>query len=323
MENRVLNPYFQGFCPVYRLNCKKVTKILKKIKKIVKNEKCDASRFDFTKIYVNMLISEILPEQLQTRPLYYKKRRLFMKGNGHKHKESYSILFISNIGNTGRKFYISGLAFRVLVSLFAVICAAVVVMCGIMFRFLYADGLSQSRSKELEKQVAALETEKAGLNDEIAALKNENEALRVEAENIEEEVKEEAQAEAEADSDSYIPRRYPSSGISAVIETFSEEQPYLSINTHTEGNIIATGNGTVTTVTSDDTYPIIIEVEHNKGYKSRYMCRQNADVQATEGAQVEAGDTLFTITTDDTRLDYQIYFEENPIDPLTVIEAKG
>lgn len=244
-----------------------------------------------------------------------------MKGNGHKHKESFSILFISNIGNTGRKFYISGLAFRVLVFLAAVICAAAVVMGCIMFRFLSEGGLSQRRNKELENQVAALEAEKNDLNNEITALKNENETLKVKAENIKEEVKEEADAETESDLD--IPRRYPSSGISAVIETFSEEQPYLSINTHTEGNIVATGSGTVTTVTSDDTYPIIIEVEHDKGYKSRYMCRQDADVQATEGAQVEAGDTLFTITTDDTRLDYQIYFEENPIDPLTVIEAKG
>ena len=53
------------------------------------------------------------------------------------------------------------------------------------------------------------------------------------------------------------------------------------------------------------------------------MCRQEADVQATEGAQVEAGDTLFTITIDDSELDYQILFEGEPIDPLTVIEAKG
>ena len=53
------------------------------------------------------------------------------------------------------------------------------------------------------------------------------------------------------------------------------------------------------------------------------MCRQEAEVQASEGAQVEVGDTLFTITVEDAQLDYQILFEEEPIDPLTVIEAKG
>ena len=107
------------------------------------------------------------------------------------------------------------------------------------------------------------------------------------------------------------------------MSNYSEEEPYLSISMHEEGNIVATGNGTVITVSSDDTYPVIVEVEHEKGYKTRYLCRQEAEVKATEGAQVEAGDTLFTITTDETQLDYQILFEEEAIDPLTVIEAKG
>ena len=245
-----------------------------------------------------------------------------MKRKGHKHKESFSILFISNTGKTGRKFHISQLAFRLLISLFALICVAAVFMGWILYRF-YPMGIGQqelrSQLNTQEELVAQLESEKETLNEEILSLREENEALKQEAENGEEEVKD----EPEPEPDSTIPRRYPSSGISAVLASYSEEQPYLSINTHTEGNIIATGSGTVTTVTSDDTYPIIIEVEHEKGYKSRYMCHQNAEVQATEGAQVEAGDTLFTITIDDTQLDYQITFEDNPIDPLTVIEAKG
>lgn len=195
-------------------------------------------------------------------------------------------------------------------------------MGWIVYSFYPTGGVQQNLRKQLDTQeqlVVQLESEKENLNEEILALKEENETLKQAAENNE--VEEEEAPEPEPDST--IPRRYPSSGISAVLASYSEEQPYLSINTHTEGNIIATGNGTVTTVTSDDTYPIIIEVEHEKGYKSRYMCHQDAEVLATEGAQVEAGDTLFTITIDDTQLDYQIIFEDNPIDPLTVIEAKG
>ena len=134
---------------------------------------------------------------------------------------------------------------------------------------------------------------------------------------------EEVEPDEPADPDAGIPRRYPTSGTSGRLSSYSEEEPYLAISTHTEGNIIATGNGTVTAVSSDDTYPVIVEVEHDKGYRTRYMCRQTADVLATEGAQVEAGDTLFTITVDDSQLDYQILFEGEPIDPLTVIEAKG
>ncbi|MCH5257436.1 MAG: peptidoglycan DD-metalloendopeptidase family protein [Lachnospiraceae bacterium] len=245
-----------------------------------------------------------------------------MERKGHKHKESFSILLISNTGKEGREFHISQLALRLLICMFVLICVVALSMSFIVFGFYPAGAGQQNLSKQLETQeqlVAQLETEKENLNDEILALQEENEALKQAFENNDDETKK----ESESDPDSTIPRRYPSSGVSAVLASYSEEQPYLSINTHTEGNIVATGNGTVTTVTSDETYPIIIEVEHDKGYKSRYMCHQNAEVQATEGAQVEAGDTLFTITIDDTQLDYQITFEENPIDPLTVIEAKG
>ena len=245
-----------------------------------------------------------------------------MKRKGHKHKESFSILLISNTGNEGREFHISQLTLRLLICMFVLICVVALSMSFIVFGFYPVGAGHRNLSKQLETKeqlVAQLETEKENLNNEILALQEENETLKQASENNDDETNK----ESESDPDSTIPRRYPSSGVSAVLASYSEEQPYLSINTHTEGNIVATGNGTVTTVTSDETYPIIIEVEHDKGYKSRYMCHQDAEVQATEGAQVEAGDTLFTITIDDTQLDYQITFEENPIDPLTVIEAKG
>ena len=75
---------------------------------------------------------------------------------------------------------------------------------------------------------------------------------------------------------------------------YSAEQPYLSLNTNLDGNVVATGDGMVVTVESDDTYAHIIEVEHNNGYKSRYMCRQEAQTQIQAGAQVQAGDILLT-----------------------------
>ena len=42
-----------------------------------------------------------------------------------------------------------------------------------------------------------------------------------------------------------------------------------------------------------------------------------------EGAQVEAGTILMTITSDDTQLDYQVLLNGETIDPLSVIDAKG
>ena len=171
----------------------------------------------------------------------------------------------------------------------------------------------------LEAQMQALEQEKGTLLAELETMQNETAS---DAQNAAEEGAE-AETESTPEKDTSVPRRYPYNGISTVLSDYSAEQPYLSLNTNLDGNVVATGDGMVVTVESDDTYAHIIEVEHNNGYKSRYMCRQEAQTQIQAGAQVQAGDILLTVLTDDTQLDYQILFEEEAIDPLTVFEAKG
>lgn len=248
-----------------------------------------------------------------------------MKRKGHNHKESFSVLFISNTGQKNRQFHISRTTSRVVIVMLLVLFVAAGGAGALLYRFLSGDSGQGELRANLETQqqlVQQLEAEKEKLNAEMAAVTKENETLRQEAENRPEE-EESRQTESEPEPESAIPRLYPSSGTSSLISNFSEEQPYLSINTHTEGSIVATGAGTVISVTSDDTYPVIVEVEHAKGYRTRYLSRQEAEVQTAEGAQVEAGDTLFSITTDDTQLDYQVIFNDEPIDPLTVFDAKG
>ena len=244
-----------------------------------------------------------------------------MKRKGHKHKESFSILLISNTGRRNREVHISRNALRFMIVLLLCI---VVALGGTGWLFYYftpnndGQGNLQIQLNEQVQLVAQLEAENQVLSETNQTLEKENEELRQSAESEEQVSVEEVKDE----EDLSIPRLYPSSS-SAVISFYTEEQPYLSINTHKEGNIIATGSGTVVEVTSDDTYTVIIEIEHKKGYKTRYMCRQEIELTASIGAQVEAGDTLFTVTEDDTQLDYQIIFGGEPIDPLTVIEAKG
>ncbi len=255
-----------------------------------------------------------------------------MKRKGHNHKESFSILFISHAGQKNKQINISQTASRfilfLLIFLLLVICGGAGWLGWMLYHGALPGGGQDNLRAQLESQtqlVQQLEAEKESLNSEMQALVQENETLRQSAETEIGETGEgnEAEEETETASDAGIPKRYPSSSTSSLLSNYSEEEPYLSISTHEEGNIVATGKGTVITVSSDDTYPIIVEVEHEKGYKTRYLCRQDAEVKASEGAQVEAGDTLFTIITDETQLDYQILFEEEPIDPLTVIEAKG
>ena len=107
------------------------------------------------------------------------------------------------------------------------------------------------------------------------------------------------------------------------IPEYTQELPYLAITTYTGCDVVAAGNGTITAVSSDDIYPQIIEIDHGNGYRTRYLSKQTAEVKVEQGAAVEMGAVLFTITTDETELNYQVIYQEEPIDPLSVIDARG
>ena len=246
----------------------------------------------------------------------------------HVHKESFSVLLIPNTGGMSRQFHVTRFSFRLCVGaliLVLLVVAGAVGWAGYQFnrqenvRKLIKQQEEQIKTLEAQKQ--ALEQEKGTLLAQMETLEQEKTAA-VEAAS-ETTAESETKAESTPEKDTSVPRRYPYTGISTVLSDYSAQQPYLSLNTHSDGNVVATGDGMVVTVDSDDTYAHIIEVEQNHGYKTRYMCRQEAQTQMQVGAQVQAGDILLTVLEDDTQLDYQILFEEEAIDPLTVFEAKG
>ena len=53
------------------------------------------------------------------------------------------------------------------------------------------------------------------------------------------------------------------------------------------------------------------------------MCQQEAAVSVQAGQQVQVRDTLVTVNDGETQLDYQVIYEEQTIDPLQILEAKG
>ena len=243
-----------------------------------------------------------------------------MKRKGHKHKEYISILMISDTGQGNRQFHISRTAFKILVAFVVLILAGV---CASGWIFSPKDSAEEQENlyeqlADAQKTVKRLEEEKAALEADNALLRQENESA---AQNSTE--SEAPNSAEDEDEDADIPRRYPASGRSTVLSSFSEETPYLSISVEAGGTIVAAGSGMVVQVSSDDTYPVIIEIEHKKNYRTRYMFRSVVEISAAEGAQVEAGDVLLAIDAENMQLDYQITYEDNPIDPLTVIEAKG
>lgn len=244
-----------------------------------------------------------------------------MSNQRHKRRESFSILLISNTDRSSRQFNVSLPAIRFLLVILLLLCT----ITGLL---IYKVTTNEKKFSELRTQLQAQEELAAQLTAEKETLASENltlteEITRLQQEAAPEETEEDTAEEEEPALDTSYPSRYPSTGSGVLSSSYSEEQPYIAITAYTGGTIVAAGDGTVVAVASDDIYHHIIEVEHGNGYKTRYLCHQEASLETEEGAQVQSGDTLLTITADETVLDYQVLNEGAPVDPLSVIDARG
>ncbi len=244
-----------------------------------------------------------------------------MKPQRHIRKEFISILFVSNTGGKNKEYHVSRPVFNVLRFVPLLFFAVLLTMAGVIFwKQTQVDAL-RTQLEPYKKQIEDLETKQENLSAENTKLLDENEQLKQETQTTAQ-TTQETQSQENPYQDA--PDGYPYMGAGGIlVSDYSGQQPYMSINTHTDGAIIAAGDGTVTSISSDDTYPLIVEIQHGNGYITRYSSREAAQTQLQENTQVKTGDTLFTITVDDTQFDYQIIFEDEPIDPLLVIEAKG
>jgi len=247
-----------------------------------------------------------------------------MKNQRHKRKEIYSVLMVSNTNGKSRQFQVAALTLRLFAGFIVLLC---LIIGWLIYQASKADGTISVLRRELAEQtgqVQALQAEKDALTKDKLQLTAENEALKQEAAEPAPEEQEPEEEEEDQEEASAVPSRYPSDGASILKpDAFSEEHPYISISTYTDGHIIAAGDGTVTAVSSDDTYAHIIEIEHEGGYKTRYLCHKSGEVKVEEGLQVLGGDTLVTVTSDDCQMDYQVLLNGEPIDPLSVIDARG
>lgn len=249
-----------------------------------------------------------------------------MKQQKHKRKESFSLLLISNTGKDTKHYFLSLRTLRLVIVLMLLIC--ITFAWNIYRSGTHYKSVSMLRQKltASEQRVGELESENEALSAQNAVLVEENELYK-QAEIVKYEMAEMNETEESTENgtskDTSVPSQYPCTSGGLLKESYSEEHPYISISAQTEDRIIAAGDGTVTAVGSDDAYPIVIEVDHGNGYRSRYLCQQEADVQVAAGQQVQIHDTLIIINGNDVQFDYQVIYGEQAIDPLLVLEAKG
>ena len=92
--------------------------------------------------------------------------------------------------------------------------------------------------------------------------------------------------------------------------------------TAAEGSsIIASGTGTVTSVTTDTKFGNSVTIDHGNGYVSIY--RNGSDPLVSEGASIDKGNIIFVVGGDNLKLGYQIMKDDKFIDPEDLIEIDG
>ena len=255
------------------------------------------------------------------------------KPKKHRHKRHYTFMIISgdSDGST-KRLHLNHFKTQLLAyTCFAIVLA---IICYIIYSAITINTL---REIELEQKasIEALLSENDELSTANDKLQTENEQLsaainkRIEDEHV---VAEEAEALA-------VPSGFPLSGTasmtSAVDDTNSTSiteitdenkdtatgNPIVVFSAGEGSNVIASGSGTVTTVTSDAKFGNVVSIDHGNGYVSIY--RNSGNPLVSEGAVIDKGDILFVVDENNTSLGYQIKQDDNYIDPVTLIEING
>ena len=169
---------------------------------------------------------------------------------------------------------------------------------------------------ELEAEIALLEDELLLKENEIASRDEKIEALSS-AFNAQSEEMNVLKNEL---SEQSLPSDYPLTG-SAGIEESNEGDPMVIFSAEEGITAIASANGKVTAIETDETYGNRIVIDHGNGYVSIYL--NKGDVQVSVGDEVARGTTLFLIGEDNKQLGYHIMKNSTYINPMEMLSING
>ena len=183
--------------------------------------------------------------------------------------------------------------------------------------------LEKDKDVRLEGSMGELEAEIAQLKDELLLKENE---IAIRDEKIEalssafNAQSDEMDALKNELSQQSLPSDYPLTG-SAGIEESNEGDPMVIFSAEEGITVIASANGKVTGVETDDAYGNRVIIDHGNGYVSIY--RNKGEVQVKVGDEVSRGTTLFLIGEDNKQLGYQIMKNSAYINPMEMLSING
>ncbi len=204
----------------------------------------------------------------------------------------------------------------VIESLFIILLAIIIIL-----------GIIGSRRKDT---ILSLESENAKYVEEIGALEQENENLSLLHDELTQKVTilsdtinqkvEEEEAKEEAEAQAHMPVSFPMTS-SASMQQADTEEPMVKL-TGLEGNsIVASGAGTVLSITTGSSYLHCVKIDHGNGYVSIY--RNDGEVMVKEGDELVRGSILYVIGEENAELGYQIMYNEKYMEPMELINIDG
>ena len=118
-----------------------------------------------------------------------------------------------------------------------------------------------------------------------------------------------------------MPIGFPMTSSASMQQEADAQEPMVKL-TSSEGNsIVASGAGTILSITTGSSYLHCVKIDHGNGYVSIY--RNDGEVMAREGDEVVRGTILYVIGEENTELGYQIMYNEQYVDPMELINIDG
>ena len=255
------------------------------------------------------------------------------KPRKHRHKRHYTFMIISgdSDGST-RSLHLNHFKTQLLAYTLFVIGLAIV--CYIIYSAITINSLRtiQAQQKVQIEELAQENSNLAAANSQL-----QTETLQLSAA-INKRLEDEQLSAEEAETMA-IPSGFPLTGTASmtpcvddltateVTEITDENKDEASGNplvlfTAAEGSsVIASGTGTITSVTTDTKFGNAVTIDHGNGYISIY--RNASDPLVTEGASIDKGNIIFVVGEGSTKLGYQIMKDDKFIDPEDLIEIDG
>lgn len=203
------------------------------------------------------------------------------------------------------------------------VCAAALVLLIVLLIYCcyLANSLVSANSSinEFRQQMETLAEENKTLSAENGELQSKVSIL---SDTINDKVQQEEQREAEI-ARSYVPTGFPLKGTASYNEenTVIDGEPAALFQAGNGTSVIATANGTVSSIAGDTKVGYIIMVDHGNGYYSVY--RNGSKPLVSEGDEVTTSTELYNIDAGHGELGYQIIENDSYIDPMSLIEIYG